>query len=254
MAHVVIDIEAEEEEKNPSAWCAWSPSAHGMGGGVPVRPPAGRSASAAQPASASSTTTSDAASVGHTYCSTVVVTKANRASGQRGFPFLWPPPPAFASEVLLVGHYYWYHRGMGAYFDDVYQYQEMKKVCTTSPSSDESRAAGATLVNYVGYPDALFPQPAASVNVNLNVSVSPRQAADAPLEEPSSSDVGTSLVCIAVVLPQLTTGVFLMVAEHPYPKVLIVVLVSVLFSAFTSCTIYAWRKFSNNSLQWGWMN
>jgi len=62
------------------------------------------------------------------------------------------------------------------------------------------------------------------------------------------------LACIAVVLPLLTTGVFLMVAEHPYPKVLIVVLVSVLFSAFTACTIYAWRKFSNNSLQWRWMN
>ena len=120
------------------------------------------------------------------HCSTVVVTKASsiRASGQRDFPFLWPPPPAFASEVL-VGHYFWYHRGMRAYFDDLFQYKEMKEVCSTTtttppPSSEESsRAAGASR-----YPD-----------VSLNVSVSQRRrAAEAPveLEEPSSSDDGVS--------------------------------------------------------------
>ncbi|KAG0543466.1 hypothetical protein BDA96_02G193100 [Sorghum bicolor] len=195
------------------------------------------------------------------HCSTVVVTKASsiRASGQRDFPFLWPPPPAFASEVL-VGHYFWYHRGMRAYFDDLFQYKEMKEVCSTTtttttttttpppPSSEESsRAAGASR-----YPD-----------VSLNVSVSQRRrAAEAPveLEEPSSSDDGvliTLYYCcrghswfLWLFLSLLTIGGFLMLAEHPYPDVLIVLLVCVLFSAFTACTVYAWRKFSNNSLQW----
>lgn len=187
-SHVVVDIEAEGEEPicvvcmEPMEWVAVAPCGH-------------REVCVRCAASIRFFHNDLRCCICRSHCSTVVVTKANRASGQqRGLPFLWPPPPAFASKVL-VGHFYWFHRGMRAYFDDVYQYQEMKKVCTTSSSSsEESRAAGATVVNYVGYPDALLPQPASSVNnVNLNVSVSPRQAAGAPLEEPSSSDVVSNL-------------------------------------------------------------
>lgn len=72
-----------------------------------------------------------------------------------GFPFLWSPPPAAPAAFGgqgLVGVYYWYHRGMGAYFDDVCQYQEMSKVCIaaaspSSTSSEDSGGAGAGGVN-----------------------------------------------------------------------------------------------------------
>ncbi|RLN33294.1 hypothetical protein C2845_PM03G32840 [Panicum miliaceum] len=48
-------------------------------------------------------------------CPTVFVTRASRA-GQRAF--LWPPPPAFGGEGRVL-KFYWYHRGMASYFDDL---------------------------------------------------------------------------------------------------------------------------------------
>ena len=78
------------------------------------------------------------------YCATVVVTRADdddratTTTSQRERPFLSPPPPpAFGGQQarLQVGVNYWYHRDMGAYFDDLSQYQEMCRFNVDRPLS-----------------------------------------------------------------------------------------------------------------------
>jgi hypothetical protein len=125
------------------------------------------------------------------HCATVVVTRADRARattqrepGGGGFPFLWPPAPAAfgGPQGQVLGVDYWYHRGMGAYFDDVSQYQETSKVCTAAASlSSEGSGAGAAGVNQ---------QPAAAsvtnnvvfVNVVSSAPAARQADAAAPLE------------------------------------------------------------------------
>ncbi|KAG0530591.1 hypothetical protein BDA96_05G199700 [Sorghum bicolor] len=79
------------------------------------------------------------------YCATVVVTRADdddratTTTSQRERPFLSPPPPpAFGGQQarLQVGVNYWYHRDMGAYFDDLSQYQEMCSATTAGRQAE----------------------------------------------------------------------------------------------------------------------
>ncbi|CAL5074618.1 unnamed protein product [Urochloa decumbens] len=216
-SHVVVDIVQEEEEAAPKCavctepmeWVAMCPCGH-------------HEVCAACAARIRFFQGDRRCCICRSHCHTVFVTKATTtviASHQEFF--LFPPSLWRAIDQLEP----WYLPGMGAYFDDLCQYEEMSKVCANL-SVDKSVCLD------VG---ARSQQPAGSLNV------APPQPADDDPEE--CSCVVTFFFSLAINLAFFTFfAVVFVVAEHPYQKVLAVLAFVVISSAIT---VYTWHEFNS---------